>query len=66
MCRLALIYTPDELKKLDSKDKKALLALGKKKVRTSPQIRSMIKNDRKIAKELKKLLSSKFNQLSRA
>ena len=66
MCRLDLIYTRDELRTLDSKDRKTLRALGIKNVKTSPQIRNIIRNDRKIAKKLKRLLSYKFNQLTRA
>jgi thioredoxin-related protein len=66
MCRLDLIYTPDQLRALSSNDKKTLLALGRKKVKSSEEIRKIIKNDRRVAKTLKRLLRSKFNQLTRA
>ena len=64
MCRLDLIYTRDELRDLNSNDKKILKKLALNKIRTSPGIRNIIKKDPGIRKKLKRLLSRKFNQLT--
>jgi hypothetical protein len=66
MCRLALIYTRDELSKLTYKERASLQRLGVRLVRTSPQIRNIIKKDLKVRKKLKTLLRSKYSQLTRA
>ena len=66
MCRLALIYTRDELSKLNSKERASLQRLGVRLVRTSPQIRNIIKKDLKVRKKLKRLLRSKYSQFARA
>ena len=65
MCRLDLIFDPDELKTLNSNDKKILKKLGISKIQTSPGIRKIIRNDRTIQGKLKRLLKRKFNQLTR-
>jgi hypothetical protein len=65
MCRLDLIYTPDELKALDKKSKEALKKRGKKLVETSFAIRNIIKRDPKVCKKLKVLLRPEYSRLKR-
>jgi hypothetical protein len=66
MCRLALIYTRDELSKLNRYERASLQRLGVRLVRTSPQIRNIIKKDLKVRKKLKRLLRRRYNQFARA
>jgi hypothetical protein len=63
MCRIALIYTPDELKALDKKSRDALQKYAVRLVRSSPAVRNIIAKDPKVQKKLKALLRPKFNQL---
>ena len=63
MCRIALIYTAAELKALDKKSRDALQEYAVQLVRTSPQVRNIIKKDPKVQKKLKSLLRPKFNEL---
>lgn len=65
MCRIALIYTPDELKALDKKSRAALQRFAVRLVRTSPQVRNIIAKDPKVQKKLKALLRPKLDQLKR-
>ena len=65
MCRIDLIYTADELKALDKKSRAALQKLGTRLVRTSPEIRNIIKKDPKVRKKLRTKLRPTFNRLKR-
>jgi hypothetical protein len=65
MCRLDLIYTAAELRALNSKKRAALTKHGVRLVRTSPEIRNMIKKDPKIRRKLKSLLRPTFSRLKR-
>ena len=60
-----LVYSSDELKALDRKSRAALAKHGKRLVRTSPEIRDIIKKDPKVRKKLKALMRTKYNQLKR-
>ena len=63
MCRIDLIYTAAELKALDRKSRAALTKQGIRLVRTSPEIRNIIKKDPKIRRKLKTLLRPTYNGL---
>jgi hypothetical protein len=63
MCAITLIYTADELKGLDKKSRDALQKHAVRLVRTSPQVRNIIKKDPNVQKKLKSLLRPKLNQL---
>ena len=65
MCRLDLIYTPAELKALDTKSRATLKEYGIHLVRTSPEIRNIIKKDPKVRKKLKAMLRPKYGRLKR-
>jgi hypothetical protein len=65
MCRIALIYTPDELKALDKKSQAALKKHGRRLVQTSAAIRNIIKRDPKVCKKLKVLLRPEYSRLKR-
>jgi hypothetical protein len=65
MCRLDLIYTVAELRALNRKKRAALTKHGVRLVRTSPEIRNMIKKDPKIRRKLKSLLRPTFSRLKR-
>ena len=65
MCRLDLIYTAAELRALNSKKRAALTKQGQRLVRTSPQIRNIIKKDPKVRRKLKTLLRPTFSRLKR-
>jgi hypothetical protein len=65
MCRLDLIYTAAELRALNRKKRAALTKHGVRLVRTSPEIRNMIKKDPKIRRKLKSLLRPTFGRLKR-
>jgi hypothetical protein len=62
---IKLIYSRDELKALDTKSRLALTRLGIRLVRTSPEIRNIIKKDPKVRKKLKALLRPTYNRLKR-
>jgi hypothetical protein len=63
--RIDLIYTPDELKALDKKSRETLTKYGIRLVRTSPEIRNIIKKDPKVRKKLKAMLRPTYNRLKR-
>jgi hypothetical protein len=65
MCRIDLVYTAAELKALDRKSRETLTKHGIRLVRTSPQIRNIIKKDPKVRRKLKALLRPKYRQLKR-
>ena len=65
MCRIDLIYTAAELKALNRKRRATLTKHGLRLVRTSPEIRNMIKKDPKIRRKLKTLLRSTYSRLKR-
>ena len=65
MCRIDLLYTSAELKKLDRKSRATLTKHGIRLVRTSPEIRNIIKKDPKVRRKLKALLRPKYRQLKR-
>jgi hypothetical protein len=65
MCRLDLIYTAAELRAIDKKKRDALTKHGVRLIRTSPQIRNIIKKDPKVRRKLKTLLRPKYRQLKR-
>jgi phage terminase large subunit-like protein len=65
MCRLDLIYTAAELRALNRKKRAALTKQGLRLVRTSPQIRNIIKKDPKVRRKLKTLLRPTFSRLKR-
>jgi hypothetical protein len=65
MCRLDLIYTAAELRALNRKKRATLTKHGVRLVRTSPEIRNMIKKDPKIRRKLKSLLRPTFSRLKR-
>lgn len=65
MCRLDLIYTAAELRALNRKKRAALTKHGVRLVRTSPEIRNMIKKDPKIRRKLKSLLRPTFSRFKR-
>lgn len=62
---IKLIYSRDELKALDTKSRLALTRLGIRLVRTSPEIRNIIKKDPKVHRKLKALLRPTYNRLKR-
>ena len=65
MCQLNLIYTPNELRALDAKKRKILKKRAVHHVKTSPEIRSIIKKDPKVHKKLRAKLRPLFNQLTK-
>lgn len=65
MCRIELIFTAAELKKLDAKSRAALTKRGKSLVQKSADIRNIIKKDPKVCKALKTKLRPMFKQLAR-
>jgi phage terminase large subunit-like protein len=65
MCRLDLIYTAAELKALNRKKRAALTKHGVRLVRTSAEIRNLIKKDPKIRRKLKSLLRPTFSRMKR-
>jgi hypothetical protein len=65
MCRIALIYTPDELKALDKKSRDALQKYAVRLVRTAPQVRAIIAKDPKVQRKLKAMLRPTYAQLKR-
>ena len=65
MCRIDLVYTAAELRALNSKKRAALTKQGIRLVRTSPEIRNIIKKDPKIRRKLKALLRPAFSRLKR-
>jgi hypothetical protein len=54
-----------ELKRLDRKHHSTLLKHARRLVRTSPEIRKIIKGDRRIQKILKQKLRPTYNRLER-
>jgi hypothetical protein len=65
MARIDLIYTAAELRALDRKGRATLTEHGLRLVRTSPEIRNMIKKDPKIRRKLKTLLRPTYRRLKR-
>jgi hypothetical protein len=65
MCRIELIYSAAELKKLDRKSRDALTRHGLQLVQKDRAIKNIIKKDPKICKALKKKLRPTFNRLKR-
>jgi hypothetical protein len=65
MCRLDLIYTAAELRTLNKKKRDALTKHGVRLVRTSKEIRNIIKKDPKIRRKLKSLLRPTFSRMKR-
>jgi hypothetical protein len=65
MCRIELVFTAAELKKLDAKSRAALTKAGKGMVQNHPDIRKIIKKDPKVCKALKTKLRPLFKQLAR-
>jgi phage terminase large subunit-like protein len=65
MCRIDLVYTAAELRALNRKKRAALTKHGIRLVRTSPEIRNIIKKDPKIRRKLKALLRPAFSRLKR-
>ena len=59
------IYSRDELKALDRKSRAALTKLGIRLIRTSPEIRNIIRQDPKVRRKLKVLLRPTYNRLKR-
>jgi len=65
MARLDLIFSDKELKALDQKQRAALTKQAIRLVRTSPDIRNIIKKDPKIRKKLKTKLRPMFSRLKK-
>jgi hypothetical protein len=65
MCRIDLIYTVAELKTLDRKSHATLKKQGTRLVRTSSEIRDIIKKDPKIRRKLKTLLHPTYSRLKK-
>ncbi|HMF21149.1 MAG TPA: hypothetical protein VKG24_03380 [Pseudolabrys sp.] len=65
MARINLIFSESELKTLDRKQRAALQKHAVGLVRTSPDIRNIIKKDPKVRKKLKQKLRATYNRLKR-
>jgi len=65
MADLPCIYSPKELAPLSAKDRAALLKRAKQLVKTSSEIRNVIKKDPKICKLLKAELRPLYAKLSK-
>jgi len=63
--KIELVYSSAELKALDAKSRAALKKLGTRLVRTSPEIRAMIKKDPKIHRKLKALMRPAYGRLKK-
>jgi hypothetical protein len=59
------IYSREELEALDRKGRAALIKLGLRLIRTSPEIRNIIRQDPKIQRKLKTLLRPTYNRLKK-
>jgi len=59
------IYSREELEALDRKGRTALIKLGLRLIRTSPEIRNIIREDPKIHRKLKTLLRPTYNRLKK-
>jgi hypothetical protein len=65
MAKIDLIFSNKELKELDRKQRETLKKHAVRLVRTSPEIRDMIKKDPKIRKKLKAKLRGMHGRLKR-
>jgi len=65
MASPALIFSVKELKALDRKQLAALKKRAVQLVRTSPEIRNIIKKDPKVRKALREKLSPMYNRLKK-
>jgi len=65
MCRIADVFSSDELKTLSKTQRNVLEKYGRLVVLTSPAIRNIIKKDPKVRKKLKALLNPTRKQLTR-
>jgi hypothetical protein len=65
MAKIDLIFSDKELKELDRKQREALKKHAVRLVRTSPEIRDIIKKDPKIRRKLKAKLRGLHGRLKR-
>jgi hypothetical protein len=65
MAIIGYLFTPAQLKALPGKHHKTLLRLARRLVRTSPEIRKVVKHDPKIHRILKRKLRPTYNRLKR-
>ena len=65
MARIELIFSEKELNALDRKKRTALTKRAVQLVRTSPEIREIIKQDPKVRRKLRAKLRPMFNKLKR-
>jgi len=65
MAKIDLIFSNKELKELDRKQREALKKHAVRLVRTSPEIREIIKKDPKIRRKLKAKLRGVHGRLKR-
>jgi hypothetical protein len=65
MAIIGSIFTPAQLKALPRKHHATLLKLARRLVRTSPEIRKVVKQDPKIHRILKRKLRPTYNRLKR-
>jgi hypothetical protein len=65
MAKIDLVFSKKELKALDRKKRAALQKHAVRLVRTSPEIRDIIKKDPKVRRKLRAKLSSVHGRLKR-
>jgi hypothetical protein len=65
MAIIGYLFTAAELKKLPRKHHATLLKLARRLVRTSPEIRKVVKRDPKIHRILRRKLRPTYNKLKR-
>ena len=65
MAIIGYLFTAAELKALPRKHHATLLKLARRLVRTSPEIRKVVKQDPKIHRILKRKLHPTYNRLKR-
>lgn len=65
MAIIGCLFTASELKALPRKHHSTLLKLARRLVRTSPEVRKVVKQDPKIHKILRRKLRPTYNRLKR-
>jgi hypothetical protein len=65
MADIKLVFSANELKKLSTKQRASLKKHALRLVRTSADIRNIIKKDPKVRKKLKEKLRSTYDRLKR-
>jgi hypothetical protein len=65
MARIALIFSANELKRLGPKQRATLQKQAVRLVRTSADVRNIIKKDPKVRKKLRQKLLATYNRLKR-